>query len=288
MYLSKRNEDFPENVKEKKNYHLEFSDEFKGEELDKTNWLPFYMPFFCAKGLAIPCYEIRKGNLALKITDEQESLLPEFDGELKGSSIQTGIYSGIKEEANGLHANELLNKPLAANQFKNTYTPQYGFFEIRARVLISKSNLVSFRLRGYDQNQKKTGEICIFEIKGNALKGNQVIINYGVQKFHDQKIKEDFFQRSFDIDVSWFHCYAVEWDREKVIFFIDNKKIGQINQSPDYPMQLMLGIFEFPVAEKDIIDRIYPKELIVDYVRGYRRVNDFKEYGSSKAEIKDW
>ena len=39
-------------------------------------------------------------------------------------------------------------------------------------------------------------------------------------------------------------------------------------------MRLMLGIFEFPVLEKDIIDRIYPKKLIVDYVRGYKRVDE--------------
>ena len=120
----------------------------------------------------------------------------------------------------------------------------------------------------------KSAEIYIFEIKGNSLKGEMVKVGYGIRKFHDKKLKEEFYESTVDIDVSRFHCYAVEWNSERVTFFIDNKKIREINQSPDYPMRLMLGIFEFPVLEKDIIDRIYPKKLIVDYVRGYKRVDE--------------
>lgn len=287
MYLSKRNEDFPENVKEKKKYHLEFSDEFEGEELNKTNWLPFYLPFCCPNGIVIPSYEIRKGNLALKITEEQVSWFSEFDGQIKGSSIQTGIYSEIKEEVTDLHTNEFVNDMFSVNQFKNTYLPQYGFFEIRARMLITNSNIVSFRMRGYDGKEKISAEIYVFEIKGNSVKSNAAKIGHGIRKFHDQKIKEEFYESTVDIDVSRFHCYAAEWDSKKITFYIDNKKIRQIDQSPDYPMQLMLGIFEFPVFEKDIIDRIYPKELIVDYVRGYRQVDDFKENKENETELKD-
>jgi hypothetical protein len=41
--------------------------------------------------------------------------------------------------------------------------------------------------------------------------------------------------------------------------------VKSVSQSPDYPMQLMLGMYEFPPAPGP-----YPKEFVVDYVRGYR------------------
>ena len=56
----------------------------------------------------------------------------------------------------------------------------------------------------------KSAEIYIFEIKGNSLKGEMVKVGYGIRKFHDKKLKEEFYESTVDIDVSRFHCYAVE------------------------------------------------------------------------------
>lgn len=271
MHIAINKSDFPENAKDKENYNLEFSDDFEGEELSKEKWLPFYVPFCSPTGIAIPSYEIRKGNLALKITEEQEPWCPEFNGEIKCSSIQTGIYSGRGEGISALQETAADKGAGDAPQFTSTYVPQYGYFEIRARMLITNSNMVSFRMRGYDSLLKKSAEVYIFEVKGKSVKGNFAKIGYGIRKFQDKKIDEEFYETAVDIDVSRFHCYAVEWDSQKFTFYIDNKKIKQIDQLLDYPMQLMLGIFELPVFEKDIIDRIYPKELIVDYVRCYKR-----------------
>ena len=44
-----------------------------------------------------------------------------------------------------------------------------------------------------------------------------------------------------------------------------------VDQSPAYPMQLMLGIYEFPPEEgRETGTSGYPKPFVVDYVRGYR------------------
>jgi hypothetical protein len=37
-------------------------------------------------------------------------------------------------------------------------------------------------------------------------------------------------------------------------------------------MQLMLGIYEFPATSEDEPSGSYPKEFVVDYVRGYRLI----------------
>jgi hypothetical protein len=40
-----------------------------------------------------------------------------------------------------------------------------------------------------------------------------------------------------------------------------------VEQSPDYPMQLMLSLYAFGAARGPAR---YPKEFVVDHVRGYR------------------
>jgi hypothetical protein len=57
------------------------------------------------------------------------------------------------------------------------------------------------------------------------------------------------------------------------VFFVDGEQVKTVGQSPSYPMQLMLGIYEFPPAEGDERTGRYPKEFVVDYVRGYRLIS---------------
>jgi hypothetical protein len=53
---------------------------------------------------------------------------------------------------------------------------------------------------------------------------------------------------------------------------VDGRLVKTVGQSPAYPMQLMLGIYEFRGDDADSPGkRVCPKELVVDYVRGYRR-----------------
>jgi hypothetical protein len=57
-----------------------------------------------------------------------------------------------------------------------------------------------------------------------------------------------------------------------VAFFVDHRLVKTVEQSPAYPMQFMLGIYEFP-EDGDAAQppRPYPKEFVVDWFRGYRR-----------------
>jgi beta-glucanase (GH16 family) len=71
-----------------------------------------------------------------------------------------------------------------------------------------------------------------------------------------------------DIDATRFHVYAHEWTPTHVDFYVDNRKIRTIHQSPDYPMQFMLSIYELPGGDRRAA---YPREFVVDYVRGYQR-----------------
>jgi beta-glucanase (GH16 family) len=92
----------------------------------------------------------------------------------------------------------------------------------------------------------------------------------GVHPFGDPRIADDFSAVTVPIDVREFHLYAAEWTPQQVAFSIDGELAKTVDQSPDYPMQLMLSIYEFPEADLDRETAGYPLEFVVDYVRGYR------------------
>jgi hypothetical protein len=265
--------DFQRNPIEKPGYILEFEDGFEANRLDTDKWIPYYLPQWSSRKKSCPNYRFQDGKLVLEITEDQQPWCPEFNGEVKCSSIQTGLYAGPLGTDKGQHK---FNKACVVREEQvnqKTYIPLYGYFEIRAKVPDTPSNVAALWMIGYEEEPEQSAEICILEIKGWNIEKESSIIGYGVHKFNDPDLKEDFREDRFDIDVTQFHIYAAEWTHEKVDFYIDNKLIRTINQSPTYPMQFMLNIYELPTEkEKTGRDLIYPKEFTIDYIRGYRKI----------------
>jgi Glycosyl hydrolases family 16 len=68
-----------------------------------------------------------------------------------------------------------------------------------------------------------------------------------------------------------FHTYAAEWTPEFVAFFVDHTLVKLVEQSPGYPMQFTLGIYEFPEdGPPSQPARPHPKQFVVDAFRGYQ------------------
>jgi beta-glucanase (GH16 family) len=70
--------------------------------------------------------------------------------------------------------------------------------------------------------------------------------------------------------VTQFHTYSAKWTEKTVTFYIDGKKTKEIQQSPQYPMQLMLGIYEIPEMIKNKSRQKYPNEFVIDFVKVYQ------------------
>jgi len=78
-----------------------------------------------------------------------------------------------------------------------------------------------------------------------------------------------------------FHVYTVEWDENSVSIFVDdNKYFTFTNEHSSYdawpfdnPMHLLLNIAVggFWGGQKGIDDSIFPKQMLVDYVRVYQK-----------------
>jgi hypothetical protein len=251
-------------------YELEFEDTFDEDALDLARWLPHYLPQWSSQEQSAARYEIRDGCLRLLITADQGPWCPELDGEIRVSSLQTGVFAGPVGSTVGQHRFSPDAVVREAQPSARLYTPQYGRIELRARALDDPHAMVALWMIGYEDDPEHSAEICICEIFGRDVGAGSAAVGMGVHPFHDPTLTDDFSKETLPIDVREPHVYAADWTPDHVSFLVDGELAKTACQSPAYPMQLMLGIYEFPPANRVERTDGYPKAFVVDYVRGYR------------------
>lgn len=259
--------DAPASSLAKPGYVLDWHDEFDGAALDATKWLPFYLPQWSSCEQSRPNYLLRDSCLVLRITAQQQPWCPEFDGSIKVSSLQTGLFAGPVGSKQG----QLQFSPNLVVREAQTnvrlYTPQYGLVECRARCSATPGVHVSLWMIGYEEIPAESGEIAVFEVFGKDQTPTSAVICSGVHPWGDPALREEFYQDRLPLDATGFHRYAVEWTPRHIDFFVDDQLLRRIAQSPGYPLQLMLSIFERPGGDRRVS---YPHEFVVDYVRVYQ------------------
>lgn len=252
-------------------YTLEVEDDFDSDRLDERVWIPRYLPHWSSSSRSAARYAIRDGTLRLLIEADQPAWYPERDGWTRVSSLQTGVFAGPVGSHIGQHR---FREGLVVREEQDNralYTPQYGLFEMRARAVDDPKNMVTLWMIGYEDRPERSAEICIFEIFGREVSADHALIGVGVHPFGDPTISDDFTREAVAIDPREYHEYAAEWTANDVAFYVDGQPIKVVHQSPAYPMQFMLGIYEF--ADGPLLGRPhdYPKEFVVDWFRAYRR-----------------
>lgn len=244
----------------------EFEDTFAGEELDLGKWVPHYLPQWSTRERSAARYRVGGGVLRLLIEGDQEPWCPELDGEVRVSSLQTGVFAGPLGSRVGQH--RFHPEAVVREEQENVrlYTPRYGRIETRLRALDDPRCMVALWMIGYEDEPKRSAEICVCEIFGRDVGRGRAKVGMGVHPFGDPAIVDDFEAVPVPIDVCDFHVYAAEWAPDRVDFFVDGERAKTVEQSPAYPMQLMLNVYEFPGEGGS---EVYPKELVVDYVCGF-------------------
>ena len=248
---------------------LQFEDTFEGPDLDSSKWIPRYLPQWSNSESARARYRFTSDGLVLMIEEDQAPWSPEHNGGLRVSNLQTGVFSGPLGSTEGQHHFTPGLRVTEAQAEQRLYTPHYGLIEARVAAIADPACMVALWMIGFEDIPENSAEICIFEIFGSDIGAGTAKVGMGVHPFGDPRIQDHFRKIELAADVTEFHTYSADWTADGVDFYVDDRFVAAVEQSPDYPMQLMLNVYEFEGASPSA--STYPKEFLVDWVRGYRR-----------------
>ncbi len=257
-------------VLDRSGYELEVEDTFDGPTLNDRLWLPHYLPHWSSRELSRARYDVGAGRLVLRVDEDQPPWSREYTGDLRVSSLQTGEFAGPVGSGIGQHRFRDGLVVREAQERRELYTPQYGLFELQARFPDEPGILGALWMIGFEDVPERSAEICIVEIFGRDVRPGEAGIGMGLRPFFDPAITNAFSVETVPIDVRESHAYAAEWTPDRVAFYVDERLVKVVDQSPAYPMQFMLDIYELERPAASGRGR-YPKEFVVEAFRGFRR-----------------
>jgi hypothetical protein len=245
----------------------EFSDHFDGPDLDTGVWIPHYLPMWSSRAESAATYAMAGSELRLTIPPEQGLWCPGDHDPLRVSGIQSGVFSG---EVGSTIGQQPFRDGLVVREAQPAqwgWTPRYGLLEVRARMELTARSMASVWMVGIEDEPQRSGEICLFEVFGEAIDAGGPAVGMGVHPFRDPALADDFATPRLPLDVTRFHVYTVDWRPGRVDFFVDGDHVRTVEQAPDYPMQMMIGVFDFPAKPSAAEHAGHVPRLVLDHVR---------------------
>ncbi|WP_243057334.1 glycoside hydrolase family 16 protein [Nocardioides sp. SR21] len=243
-----------------------FSEDFAGTDLDRTIWLPSYLPVWSSTAASAATYTVENGRLTLRIPPDQGLWCAgDHDPPLRVSGIQSGAWSGPAGSTRGQQRyREGLTVREEQPRFEG-WLPSSGRVAIRCAMSLSPRSMAALWLSGFedDDAQEQCGELCVVEVFGK----DPTAVGVGVKAFRDPRLTQDFDAPRLPIDVAEPHTYAVDWDADEAVFTVDGTVVRRCARPPAYPMQVMIAVFDFPDWSTGADDQLVP-ELVVDRVWG--------------------
>ncbi len=251
-------------------YRLIIDERFDKAGLDESLWLPHHLPHWSSRVESAARYRLPGSGLELLIEADQRPWYPDGDRFTRVSTLQTGEFAGEPGSAAGQHRFKPELRVRETQRNVALFTPRYGLFECRASAIADPANMVALWMIGYEDEPERSAEICIFEVFGRHVTSDEARVGMGVHPHFDPNIRDDFSRETVAIDAREPHTYAARWTPADVSFYVDEQLVKVCDQSPDYPMQLMLSVFEFPDGpEPASPPDAYPKVFRVDWLRAW-------------------
>ncbi len=240
---------------------------FAGDRLDPDVWAPWYLPHWSSRAASAATHEVRDGALHLTIPAGQGLWCPDTHADpLRVSCIQSGNRSGPVGSTDGPQP---FRDGLVVTEEQATFwgcTPTYAHVEVRMRADVTARSMFAFWLSGIEDRPERSGEVCVAEVFGDAVRPGSADVGMGLHRFRDPALVEAFSADPLPLDVAEFHTYAVDWRPGSLRFTVDGDEVRRVDQAPDYPLQLMLGVFDFP-AKAAPGDDVPVPEMVVTHVR---------------------
>ena len=248
---------------------LDLDERFTDGNLDPDVWFPYYLPHWSSRAASAATWSAQDGALRLSIPVDQPLWCASLHEEpMRVSCIQSGSFAGPLGSTTG---QQPFREGLEVREEQPTmwgYTPCYGRVEIRMRGFITTRSMFAFWLSGIEDQPERSGEICVAEVFGDAVREGSADVGMGLHRFRDPALVEAFAAEPLGIDVAEFHTYGVDWQPRSLALTVDGEVVRRVDQAPDYPMQLMIGVFDFPAKAADGDREVPVPEMVVSHVRG--------------------
>ena len=155
---------------------------------------------------------------------------------------------------------------------------KYGYFEARAKLPLGHGIWPAFWMLGSNIDTAGwpiCGEIDILEYVGKER--NTVFNSLHTQASHGNTINTK--KTKIDGIESGFHIYGIDWNKDKIDFFVDGKLLYSFNPKDkneatwpfNQPFYFLINLAvggNFGGPEVD--DAIFPQEFVVDYIKVYQ------------------
>ena len=233
------------------NRKLVWEENFNGKNLNEANWnyeLGNGCPTNCGWGnnerqvYTKTNHKLKKGKLTITAKKEKEAY------------TSTRITTASKKEF------------------------QYGRIEARAKLPVGKGIWPAFWMLGGNISKvgwPQCGEIDILEYVGKNP--HLVYTSLHTQDSHGETINSK--KTVFTEIEEGFHIYAVEWTKDKMEFFVDDKLVytfqPEVKNENTWPFnQPFYIIINMAVGGNfggpEVDDTIFPQEYVLDYVKVYQ------------------
>lgn len=251
-------------------YRLDVDERFDAPQLDRARWFPHFLPHWSTLERSTARAETGRG-LRLVIDADAPLWAPHLGDGSRVAHLQTGHFSGPLGSGVGQHR-------FRADLAVATEAPElalwhlgHGVVEVRARAIRHPDAMVAFWPMGAERDPRDSGELCVFEIFGHEIDDTGGLVGVGVKAHHDDRLVTDFEKVRVVGDLTEFHDYAMEWLPDRIRFFIDGRLVKTSVQAIDYPMQLMLDVFESEPASGTRDMDALPHVFEVAHVRSWVR-----------------
>lgn len=250
-------------------YDLVFDESFAAPDLDVGRWIPTYLPHWSSRARTAARYDISGGALRLRIDDDTPEWSPEWDPGVRVSNLTTATWSGPVGSREGMHQ---FRTGLAVREVQPrvvTWTPHRGLLEVRMAAARHPDALTALWLIGLEDVPERSGELCLVELFGHEVGRDASVVRMGIHPFGDPALDDDLRHMTVPFDTGEPHDYAVAWERGRSDFFVDDAPVLSLDQAPDYPLALMLDLYELPPPDGATRRGPHPIEAVVHHVRGY-------------------
>jgi hypothetical protein len=243
-----------------------FVDDFDDESLDRARWVDHYLPHWTTPDRSRARYALTDDGLQLRIEADQLDWRPE-DAPLRVSNVQTATFCGPRGSTRGTHRHRsdgLTVRTVTPAQL--LWAPRAGQVDVTVTASVDRGCMFAVWLVGTEQEAARdSGEVCVFEIDADAVGSASTRARVGLKAHHDPRLVTDMREVDVGVGAGRAHTWSARWSPDWVLIAWEQQVIYASHQRMDYPLQLMLDLFE--VGPRDDTPG-YPKTAMVHRVRG--------------------